>query len=67
MNGADSVFPDDGPGLSKRDYIAIQVLCAAIANPGSYAPWNDMTFLPRVAYEQADAMIKQSQQQPKPE
>jgi hypothetical protein len=55
MNASDPVSK-----ILVRDHIAIQILCAAIINPGTTCPWIDQEFLPRVSYELADKVIEAS-------
>lgn len=65
MKADKNVFPyelGDGtvyPGLTVRDYIAIQVVAGLSANSG----YNDCSFdkIADMAYKQADAMIKRSE------
>lgn len=49
-------------GVTIRDFVALKILCAAIANLGTTCPWIDIddAFLPRVSYELADKFIEQS-------
>lgn len=44
------------PGMTLRDYIAIHIAAAAVANPATTNPWSG-DFLQRVSYEFADKML----------
>ena len=60
MKADKNVFPQGlgDVGLTTRDYIAIQAMTGAIANPELNRSFNEIADM---AYKQADAMIKQSE------